>query len=235
MRCAHFLRRAVRPFSRSRAAVRVSRARSLGSPSAAKALACDGPTQVQESADERKSAGRVEPLRPRRPRTTTAADLFSPLASTRTTGRTCNGCTQRRHWWRRRTSRVALGVDTRSPLWRPARPPLRRARELPVHLSVRPLALPDPSQDARPAPRTNADPPSLPSPPRTDDTHRILPITARHVVLNMLWYDELVRVRDVALWVRERKSEGGDKGERRCVSSPPRAGPLRARVHMRGL
>jgi len=51
----------------------------------------------------------------------------------------------------------------------------------------------------------------------------------------MLWYDELVRVRDVALWVRERKSEGGDKGERRCVSSPRRAGPLRARMQVRRL
>ncbi|KPV73961.1 uncharacterized protein RHOBADRAFT_54544 [Rhodotorula graminis WP1] len=48
---------------------------------------------------------------------------------------------------------------------------------------------------------------------------RILPVTARHVVLNMLWYDELVRVRDVALWVRERKSEGGDKGERRHLTA----------------
>lgn len=33
----------------------------------------------------------------------------------------------------------------------------------------------------------------------------------------MLWYDEVVRVQDVALWVRERKSEGADKGERRSV------------------
>ncbi|TNY20418.1 RNA polymerase II transcription factor B subunit 2 [Rhodotorula diobovata] len=48
---------------------------------------------------------------------------------------------------------------------------------------------------------------------------RLLPITARHVVLNMLWYDEVVRVQDVALWVRERKSEGADKGERRQLTS----------------
>lgn len=217
--------------------MRVSRAHPPfrpGSSSREQVSDCDGRTQEQERADESERAGQVEPRRPRRlRRTTTAADLPSPLASTRTTGRTCNGCTQRRHWWRRRTSRVALGVDTRSPLWRPARPPLRRARELPVHLSVRPLAFLDTSQEACAGPRTSADPPSSLSPPRTDDTHRILPVTARHVVLNMLWYDELVRVRDVALWVRERKSEGGDKGERRCVSSPPRAGPLRARMHVR--
>ncbi|BGP00606.1 RNA polymerase II transcription factor B subunit 2 [Rhodotorula toruloides ATCC 204091] len=48
---------------------------------------------------------------------------------------------------------------------------------------------------------------------------RLLPVTSRHIVLNMLWYEEVVRVRDVALWVRERKSEGGDKGERRHLSS----------------
>ncbi|GAA6054449.1 hypothetical protein JCM3770_007222 [Rhodotorula araucariae] len=48
---------------------------------------------------------------------------------------------------------------------------------------------------------------------------RLLPVTARHIVLNMLWYDDEVRVRDVALWVRERKSDGGDKGERRHLTA----------------
>ncbi|BGP57597.1 RNA polymerase II transcription factor B 52 kDa subunit [Rhodotorula sphaerocarpa] len=38
---------------------------------------------------------------------------------------------------------------------------------------------------------------------------------ARHIVLDLLWYEEIVRVRDVALWVRERRSEGAEKGERR--------------------
>lgn len=44
----------------------------------------------------------------------------------------------------------------------------------------------------------------------------------------MLWYDEVVRVRDTALWVRERKSDGGDKGERRCVF-PSSAIPFESR------
>ncbi|GAA6016830.1 hypothetical protein JCM10207_003266 [Rhodosporidiobolus poonsookiae] len=48
---------------------------------------------------------------------------------------------------------------------------------------------------------------------------RVLPLTSRHIVLNMLWFEETVRVRDVALWIRERKSEGGDKGERRHLSA----------------
>ncbi|GAA6033215.1 hypothetical protein JCM8097_002999 [Rhodosporidiobolus ruineniae] len=48
---------------------------------------------------------------------------------------------------------------------------------------------------------------------------RLLPLTSRHIVLNMLWHDEVVTVGDVALWVRERKSEGGDKGERRHLSA----------------
>ncbi|GAA5821770.1 hypothetical protein JCM11251_001017 [Rhodosporidiobolus azoricus] len=48
---------------------------------------------------------------------------------------------------------------------------------------------------------------------------RLLPITSRHIVLNMLWYEETVRIGDIALWVRERKSEGGDKGERRHLSA----------------
>ncbi|GAA5972485.1 hypothetical protein JCM11641_001866 [Rhodosporidiobolus odoratus] len=48
---------------------------------------------------------------------------------------------------------------------------------------------------------------------------RLLPITSRHIVLNMLWYEETVRIGDVALWVRERKSDGGDKGERRHLSA----------------
>ncbi|GAA5853619.1 hypothetical protein JCM8547_007386 [Rhodosporidiobolus lusitaniae] len=48
---------------------------------------------------------------------------------------------------------------------------------------------------------------------------RLLPITSRHIVLNTLWYDQVVRIEDVALWVRERRSEGGDKGERRHLSS----------------
>lgn len=44
---------------------------------------------------------------------------------------------------------------------------------------------------------------------------RLLPLSARHIVLDMLWYDEIVRIRDVALWIRERRSEGAEKGERR--------------------
>ncbi|GAA5988935.1 hypothetical protein JCM10908_006236 [Rhodotorula pacifica] len=44
---------------------------------------------------------------------------------------------------------------------------------------------------------------------------RLLPLTARHIVLDLLWYDEVVRIRDVALWIRERRSEGAEKGERR--------------------
>ncbi|POY76297.1 hypothetical protein BMF94_0492 [Rhodotorula taiwanensis] len=44
---------------------------------------------------------------------------------------------------------------------------------------------------------------------------RLLPLTARHIVLDLLWYDEVVRIRDIALWIRERRSEGAEKGERR--------------------
>lgn len=48
----------------------------------------------------------------------------------------------------------------------------------------------------------------------------LLPLSARHIVLDFLWYEEIVRVRDVALWVRERRSEGAEKGERRSVPAP---------------
>ncbi|GAA6062488.1 hypothetical protein JCM10212_001861 [Sporobolomyces blumeae] len=73
---------------------------------------------------------------------------------------------------------------------------------------------------------------------------RLLPLTARHIVLNLLWYttepsrtaeedtpmddddvqdaeDEESRISfgDMALWVRERKSDGGDKAERRHLSA----------------
>jgi hypothetical protein len=33
----------------------------------------------------------------------------------------------------------------------------------------------------------------------------------------MLWLEDDVTIGEVALWVRERKSEGGERGERRCV------------------
>lgn len=58
--------------------------------------------------------------------------------------------------------------------------------------------------------------------------HRLLPPTARHIVLDMLWYDrELTRV-DVALWVRERRSDGVTGGERRYARSyfSSRSNPL---------
>lgn len=53
--------------------------------------------------------------------------------------------------------------------------------------------------------------------PLDDDIIRLLPLSARHIVLDMLWYDEIVRIRDVALWIRERRSEGAEKGERRLA------------------
>ncbi|GAA5844088.1 hypothetical protein JCM3766R1_004518 [Sporobolomyces carnicolor] len=66
---------------------------------------------------------------------------------------------------------------------------------------------------------------------------RLLPLTARHIVLNLLWLESSrddsnmdqddedddsvqetsseITLREMALWVRERKSDGGDKSERR--------------------
>ncbi|KDE04515.1 hypothetical protein MVLG_05081 [Microbotryum lychnidis-dioicae p1A1 Lamole] len=44
---------------------------------------------------------------------------------------------------------------------------------------------------------------------------RLLPETARHVVLDMLWYDRPVTYSDLALWIRQRRSDGGRDGERR--------------------
>ena len=57
---------------------------------------------------------------------------------------------------------------------------------------------------------------------------RLLPATARHVLLNLLWYEAPVKLTELALWVRERKSEGGAAGERRCVAliRRPRAAML---------
>lgn len=49
---------------------------------------------------------------------------------------------------------------------------------------------------------------------------RLLPETARHVVLNMLWYERDVRYEDVACWVRERRSDSGPGGEHKCVLFP---------------
>ncbi|KAI5477709.1 transcription initiation factor TFIIH subunit 4 [Pseudohyphozyma bogoriensis] len=47
---------------------------------------------------------------------------------------------------------------------------------------------------------------------------RLLPPTARHIVLNVLWYEKEIRYNDVALWVKERKSDGA-AGERRHLST----------------
>ncbi|SCV67579.1 BQ2448_5190 [Microbotryum intermedium] len=44
---------------------------------------------------------------------------------------------------------------------------------------------------------------------------RLLPETARHTVLDMLWYDRPVTYKDLALWIRQRRSDGGRDGERR--------------------
>ncbi|KAK4703579.1 transcription initiation factor TFIIH subunit 4, partial [Phenoliferia sp. Uapishka_3] len=44
---------------------------------------------------------------------------------------------------------------------------------------------------------------------------RLLPPTARHIVLDMLWYERQVTKEDVSLWVRERRSDGAAGGERR--------------------
>lgn len=52
---------------------------------------------------------------------------------------------------------------------------------------------------------------------------RLLPQTARHIVLNMLWYERTVSYEDAALWVRERRSDNGGTGERKCVPSPLRS------------
>lgn len=56
---------------------------------------------------------------------------------------------------------------------------------------------------------------------------RLLPTTARHVVMNTLWDEQEVKIGDVALWVKERRGDGGAANERRYVDfvllSPPSA------------
>ncbi|ORY88174.1 RNA polymerase II transcription factor B subunit 2 [Leucosporidium creatinivorum] len=47
---------------------------------------------------------------------------------------------------------------------------------------------------------------------------RLLPATGRHIVLNLLWYEQSVTMVDLALWVRTRKSDGGSSGEHRHLS-----------------
>ncbi|KAM0751463.1 transcription factor Tfb2 [Meredithblackwellia eburnea MCA 4105] len=48
---------------------------------------------------------------------------------------------------------------------------------------------------------------------------RLLPSTARHIVLNMLWYERKLSIEEVAVWVRERKSDGGVIGEQRHLNA----------------
>lgn len=47
---------------------------------------------------------------------------------------------------------------------------------------------------------------------------RLLPETSRHIVLNVLWLNKPVKWTELAVWVKERKSDGGSTGERRSVS-----------------
>ncbi|KAK4046149.1 RNA polymerase II transcription factor B 52 kDa subunit [Microbotryomycetes sp. JL201] len=44
---------------------------------------------------------------------------------------------------------------------------------------------------------------------------RLLPETSRHIALGVLWSDAGMRLTDVALWVRDRKSDGSQVGQRK--------------------
>ena len=48
---------------------------------------------------------------------------------------------------------------------------------------------------------------------------RLLPQTARHIILNMLWYENPLTRGEIDIWVRPRKSGGEGTDSRRCVPS----------------